>query len=137
MQEEFETNLDHFCKGEKKAASDFAAMSAAKTEQIETGKQKLDEMEEEHATNIKAKSDAKEDLELTRKTRTEDVAFLRDLKLTCQDIDRQWADQSKARADEMKAVTETIAIVTSDDAKELMNKTVKLLQVKMTEGSAM
>eukprot|EP00747_Dinoflagellata_sp_TGD_P136775 gnl/TRDRNA2_/TRDRNA2_175597_c0_seq34.p1 gnl/TRDRNA2_/TRDRNA2_175597_c0~~gnl/TRDRNA2_/TRDRNA2_175597_c0_seq34.p1 ORF type:complete len:748 (-),score=293.39 gnl/TRDRNA2_/TRDRNA2_175597_c0_seq34:152-2395(-) len=137
MKEEFETNLANSKAEETKAASDFEAMSAAKAEQIETGKQKLDEMEEEHATNIKAKSDAKEDLELTRKTRTEDVAFLRDLKVTCQDIDRQWAEQSKARADEMKAVTETIAIVTSDDAKELMTKTVSLVQEKMTEGSTM
>eukprot|EP00747_Dinoflagellata_sp_TGD_P136758 gnl/TRDRNA2_/TRDRNA2_175597_c0_seq19.p1 gnl/TRDRNA2_/TRDRNA2_175597_c0~~gnl/TRDRNA2_/TRDRNA2_175597_c0_seq19.p1 ORF type:complete len:427 (-),score=165.10 gnl/TRDRNA2_/TRDRNA2_175597_c0_seq19:78-1178(-) len=37
----------------------------------------------------------------------------------------------------MKAVTETIAIVTSDDAKELMTKTVSLLQQKMTEGTSM
>merc|ERR1719161_3171714 len=93
-------------------------------------------MEEEHATNIKAKSDAKEDLELTRNQRTEDVEFLRNLKLTCQDLDRQWADQSKVRSEEMKAVTETIAIVTSDDAKELMGKTVTLLQEKASEGAA-
>eukprot|EP00747_Dinoflagellata_sp_TGD_P136796 gnl/TRDRNA2_/TRDRNA2_175597_c0_seq54.p2 gnl/TRDRNA2_/TRDRNA2_175597_c0~~gnl/TRDRNA2_/TRDRNA2_175597_c0_seq54.p2 ORF type:complete len:411 (-),score=169.84 gnl/TRDRNA2_/TRDRNA2_175597_c0_seq54:99-1199(-) len=37
----------------------------------------------------------------------------------------------------MKAVAETIAIVTSDDAKELMSKTVSLLQEKTSEGSAM
>eukprot|EP00747_Dinoflagellata_sp_TGD_P136791 gnl/TRDRNA2_/TRDRNA2_175597_c0_seq49.p1 gnl/TRDRNA2_/TRDRNA2_175597_c0~~gnl/TRDRNA2_/TRDRNA2_175597_c0_seq49.p1 ORF type:complete len:417 (-),score=163.24 gnl/TRDRNA2_/TRDRNA2_175597_c0_seq49:78-1178(-) len=37
----------------------------------------------------------------------------------------------------MKAVAETIAIVTSDDAKELMTKTVSLVQEKMTEGSTM
>eukprot|EP00747_Dinoflagellata_sp_TGD_P130797 gnl/TRDRNA2_/TRDRNA2_174877_c1_seq7.p1 gnl/TRDRNA2_/TRDRNA2_174877_c1~~gnl/TRDRNA2_/TRDRNA2_174877_c1_seq7.p1 ORF type:complete len:763 (+),score=281.47 gnl/TRDRNA2_/TRDRNA2_174877_c1_seq7:66-2354(+) len=130
MQEEFETNLANSQAEEKKAASDFAAMSSAKTQQIETGKTKLDEMEEEHATNIKAKSDAKEDLELTRNQRTADVEFLRKLKLTCQDLDRQWAERSKTRAEEMKAVTETIAIVTSDDAKELMGKTVTLLQVQ-------
>eukprot|EP00747_Dinoflagellata_sp_TGD_P136756 gnl/TRDRNA2_/TRDRNA2_175597_c0_seq17.p2 gnl/TRDRNA2_/TRDRNA2_175597_c0~~gnl/TRDRNA2_/TRDRNA2_175597_c0_seq17.p2 ORF type:complete len:412 (-),score=166.08 gnl/TRDRNA2_/TRDRNA2_175597_c0_seq17:99-1202(-) len=37
----------------------------------------------------------------------------------------------------MKAVAETIAIVTSDDAKELMSKTVTLLQEKTSEGAAM
>merc|ERR1719473_390777 len=99
MQEEFETNLKTSKEEEAKAASDFEAMS-----------------------------DAKEDLELTRNQRTEDVEFLRNLKLTCEDLDRQWAEQSKARGDEMKAVTETIAIVTSDDAKELMSKTVTFVQ---------
>merc|ERR1719409_2440458 len=129
MQEEFETNLKTSKEEEAKAASDFEAMSAAKADQIATGKTKLDEMEEEHATNIKAKSDAKEDLELTRNQRTEDVEFLRNLKLTCQDLDRQWAERVKMRGEETKAVAETIAIVTSDDAKELMGKTVTLLQV--------
>merc|ERR1719446_1422979 len=133
MQEEFETNLATSKAEEQKAASDYEAMSAAKAEQIATGKEKLDTMEEEHAGNIKAKSDAKEDLELTRNQRTEDVEFLRKLKLTCQDLDRQWAERSKTRSEEMKAVTETIAIVTSDDAKELMGKTVTLLQEASTE----
>merc|ERR1719460_473681 len=91
-------------------------------------------MEEEHATNIKAKSDAKEDLELTRNQRTEDVEFLRKLKLTCQDLDRQWAERSKTRSEEMKAVAETIAIVTSDDAKELQARTT-FLQVDASSKS--
>merc|ERR1719191_2395679 len=131
MQEEFETNLGTSQSEEKKAASDYEAMAAAKTEQIETGKKKLDEMELEHSANIKAKSDAKEDLELTRTQRTEDVEFLRNLKLTCQDLDRQYAERVKMRGEETKAVAETIAIVTSDDAKELMGKTVTLLQETM------
>merc|ERR1719420_2612657 len=49
MKEEFETNLATSKAEEQKAASDFEAMSAAKAEQIATGKEKLDEMEEEHA----------------------------------------------------------------------------------------
>merc|ERR1719272_2111963 len=38
---------------------------------------------------------------------------------------------------EMKAVTETIAIITEDDAREHLAKTVTLLQVDSSEGSAM
>merc|ERR1719465_365820 len=99
-------------------------MSAAKTQQIAAGKEKLDEIEGEHANNQKALSDAKENLEMTRDQRSKDVEFLRNLKLTCQDLDKQWALRSKTRSEELKAVTETIAIVTEDDARELMRKTV-------------
>jgi hypothetical protein len=83
MLEEFEANLSTAQKEEATAASDFAAMSKAKEEQIASGKANLDEMEAEHAANQKALSDAKEDLTLTRQQRSEDVKFLQNLKITC------------------------------------------------------
>merc|ERR1719217_1379135 len=112
MQEEFEANLSTSQKEEAKAASDYEAMAAAKTEQIETAKEKLDQMETESANNIKALSDAKENLELARAQRSQDVEFLRKLKLTCQDLDRQWAERSKARTAETEAVAKAIAVIT-------------------------
>merc|ERR1719333_888688 len=98
-----------------KAREDFTALSAAKTAQIASGKEKLDATEGEHADNQKALSDAKEELELTRQQRSKDVEFLRNLKLTCGDLDKQWAERSKTRATETKAVSEAIAIITDDD----------------------
>jgi len=44
------------------------------------------------------------------------------LKLKCKDLDREFAKRSKARGAEVKAVSETIAILTQDDARTLFNK---------------
>jgi len=129
MKEDFETNLSQEQKEEIKAVADFKAMSAAKSSQIAAGKEKLDEIEGANADNQKALSDAKENLEMTRDQRSKDVEFLRNLKLTCQDLDKQWAERSKTRSAETKAVSEAISVITADDSMDLLRDTVTFLQV--------
>merc|ERR1719284_38552 len=129
MKEEFKANLSQEQKDEQKAQADFEATSTAKKEQIATGKEKLDALEAANADNQKALSDAKETLEQTRDQRSKDVEFLRNLKVTCQDLDRQWAARSKTRNQETEAVSEAIKIITSDDSMDLLRHSVSLLQV--------
>merc|ERR1719362_2848574 len=123
MLEEFEAELSQSQKDEVKAQADFAALSSAKKDQIAVAKEKLDDMEGEHAANIKALSDAKEDIKLTRDQRSADIEFLRNLKITCGDPDTQWERRSATRAAEIVAVSETIAILTEDDNRESLAKT--------------
>merc|ERR1719261_2406525 len=129
MKEEFESDLSTEAKDEKKAQADFDAMSASKKEQISVAKEKLDALEAANADNQKALSDAKENLAQTREQRSKDVEFLRNLKVTCQDLDTQWAARSKTRAQETQAVSEAIKIITSDDSMDLLRHSVSLLQV--------
>merc|ERR1719171_2197378 len=128
LKEDFETNLASTQKDEVKAQEDYAALKAAKEELLASSEDKLEEMQQEHAANKKALFDAKEDLELTRKQRTADVEFLRNLKLTCNDLDKQMEDRSKARTEEIKAVAEALKIITEDDNADLLRKTVTLIQ---------
>jgi len=123
MLEEFEAELSQSQKDEVKAQADFEGLSSAKKEQIAVAKEKLDDMEGEHAANIKALSDAKEDIKLTRDQRSADIEFLRNLKITCGDLDTQWERRSATRAAEIVAVSETIAILTEDDNRESLAKT--------------
>jgi len=128
MKEEFEANLSDEQKAEMKAIEDFEALKEAKTEQIAVGKEALDTMEEDHSANVKALSDAKEDLQLTTEQRSEDVEYLRNLRLTCQDLDHQWEERSKTRAEETKAVAEALAIITEDDNREHLMATIAFIQ---------
>lgn len=123
MLEEFESQLSTAQKDEMKAAEDAAAVAKAKKEQIAVAKEKLDDLEGEHSANIKALSDAKEDLGLTRDQRSKDVEFLRNLKITCGDLDTQWERRSATRSAEITAVAETLAILTEDDNREMLAKT--------------
>jgi len=123
MLEEFEAQLSTAQKDEMKAAEDAAAVATAKKEQIAVAKEKLDDMEGEQSGNIKALSDAKEDLGLTREQRSKDVEFLRNLKVTCGDLDTQWERRSATRSAEITAVAETLAILTEDDNREALAKT--------------
>jgi hypothetical protein len=129
MLEEFEAELKTAQKEEVTTVTDFEAMSAAKSAQIEAAKKKLDEMEGEFAANQKAISDAQEDLELTRNQRSEDIKFLQNLQKTCNDLDTEWERRSKTRADETAAVSETLVILTEDDNWEQVQKGTFFLQV--------
>jgi len=130
MRDDFEKNLSQEQRDEMKAATDFKAMSAAKSSQIDAGKEKLDEIEGEHADNQKGLSDAKEELGLTRDQRSKDVEFLRNLKITCMGLDKQWEERSKTRSTETKAVSEAISILTDDDNMDhLRNTPTTLLQL--------
>jgi len=98
-----------------------------KNKQIAVAKDKLDDLEGEHAANIKALSDAKEDIVLAREQRSADIEFLGNLKATCGDLDVEWERRSATRSAEITAVAETIAILTEDDNREALAKT-SLLQ---------
>jgi hypothetical protein len=111
-----------------KAAAEFQELSASKSSQISAAKEKLDSLEGESAANGKALADAKEDYELTTGKRSSDVEFLRNLKLTCGDLDKQFAERSATRGEEIKAVGEALVVLTDDDNREHLAKTVTLLQ---------
>jgi chromosome segregation ATPase len=128
MQDEFEANLSKAQKEEMKAVGEFEELSKSKTAQIAASKTKLDSLEQDYAENQKALADAKEDFELTTGQRGEDVEFLRNLRLTCQDLDRQWQERSKTRSEEVKAVGEALTVLTEDDNREHLEKTVSFLQ---------
>mmetsp|Transcript_14716 Transcript_14716/g.26121 ORF Transcript_14716/g.26121 Transcript_14716/m.26121 type:complete len:763 (+) Transcript_14716:81-2369(+) len=136
MLDEFEASLSQAQKDELKAAEDFAALSKTKTEQIAAGKAKLDAMEGEAASNSKALSDDNDDLDATSAQRSADVKFLRNLKLTCQDLDRKYEERTTTRAEEVKAVSEAIAVLTEDDAREHLAKTTSFLQERSSADSA-
>lgn len=132
MLEEFEAQLKRSQGMETTAVEDFKNLATVKREQIDLGKRKLDVLETEHAANQKALADAEEDLELTRKQRAEDVEFLRNLKLQCQDLSAQWDRRSATRKEELAAVSEALLILTSDEHKETIAKTHSFLQAKST-----
>jgi hypothetical protein len=135
MKDEFEADLSQAQKDELKAIAAYKALAAAKKTAIEAAQKKLDAMEAERADNQKALSDAKEDHGLTRSQRTADVEFLSKLRLNCQGLDKQWTDRSATRSEELKAVTEALAVLKEDDAQDLMRKTVSFIQVRVADNS--
>merc|ERR1719265_2473206 len=73
------------------------------------------------------------DLEDTRESLSADQKFLMNLKETCQMTDQEFEERTKTRAEEMKAVSEAVAILTSDDAHDTFSSTFNFLQVDTRE----
>merc|ERR1719311_405973 len=80
---------------------------------------------------------AKEDLGMTREALAADTAFLGDLRLRCQQSDKDWSIRQKTRAEEIAAVSEAIGILSDDDAFDLFDKTVNsFVQLKELKGKS-
>jgi hypothetical protein len=124
MKDEFEANLSQMQKDEIQAAADFADLKKAKQAEIAAGKAKLKEKTFGLADSDDFLATAKEDLAMTREALASDVAFIQDLRLRCQQSDKDWELRSKTRAEEIAAIADVIAMLSDDDAFDLFGKTV-------------
>merc|ERR1719331_1614059 len=58
-----------------------------------------------------------------------DTKFLADLKVRCANADEEFEQRTKARAEELQAVAETIALLNSDEAHAMFGKSLGFLQL--------
>jgi len=129
MKESFETNLEGSRKDEAESAKSFGELKSAKQMEIKAATEKAFNKEAEAAVALKKNAEAKEGLKNTQKALESDTAFLASLKQKCATMDEDWEVRSKTRGEEIAAVSETIAFLTEDDAKDLFSKSLGLLQV--------
>jgi len=124
MKEDFEKDLADAQGREKKEAEEFAALKAAKQEEIATGRklqaeldQEIAELKQKHAQAFKELEDTQAQLELDR-------TFLANLKERCAQTDAEFEQRVKDRTTEIAAVEETIKILNEDTSFDNFAKTV-------------
>merc|ERR1719492_236593 len=132
LKEEMEGDLAESQKKEQEAAAAFAELRAAKTDQIESAEKMEEEKEDDLANSANALAEAKEDLEQEKKTLAENQKFLKKLKELCTDADKNFQERKAMRLKEIQAVSETIEILTADDARDAMTGTYNFLQTSAT-----
>lgn len=128
MKETMEADLKKAQEQEAAASTTFADMRAAKTAAIEAAEKMEEEKEDEKATTDNLIAEAKEDLGQTEETLTADKTFLANLEKMCADSDSAFEKRKASRLDEIKAVTETIEILTGDEARDAMSGTYSFIQ---------
>jgi len=133
MQDEMKADLSEEQKTEAARAAAFSELRSAKTSEIENGEKMAEEKEDELATTDNDLAEAKEDLEQTKKQLAEDEAFMKNLKKMCSEGDANFEERKKARLAEIQAVSETIEILTGDEAKDAMDTTFSLIQTSSTD----
>merc|ERR1719207_31474 len=128
MKESFETNLASSQKEEANAEKEYASLKAAKTKelaaaeaQIKSKKQSLGDTDEANAQAALDKKDTETALEA-------DTAFLADLKDKCAVADSEYAARVKVRTEEITAVSDTVSMLTSDEANDAFTKSMTFIQ---------
>merc|ERR1719213_1030003 len=115
---------------ETRAADEFSSMKSAKNAQIKAAEDlsssKTIELGE---TEAKLAAD-KQDLEDTTAQLAADTKFLENVKDTCATADADYQARLKVRTEEIKAVGETIGILTSDEAQTSFSKSTSFIQLR-------
>merc|ERR1719410_1004033 len=128
LKEEMSGDLAEAQKKEQEAAAAFNELRAAKTDQIESAEKMEEEKEDDLANSENALAEAKEDIEQEKKTLAENQKFLKKLKELCTDADKNFQERKSMRLKEIQAVSETIEILTADEARDAMTGTYNFLQ---------
>jgi len=128
MKETMEADLKEAQGQESEAAATFAELRKAKLAAIEAAEKMEEQKEAEKADTDNLIAEAKEDLGQTEQALVEDKKYLANLEKMCSEGDSAFEKRKASRLEEIKAVTETIEILTGDEARDAMTGTYSLLQ---------
>eukprot|EP00440_Ansanella_granifera_P034216 gb/GFBE01037121.1/.p1 GENE.gb/GFBE01037121.1/~~gb/GFBE01037121.1/.p1 ORF type:complete len:717 (+),score=257.40 gb/GFBE01037121.1/:1-2151(+) len=119
-------------KAEAEAEEEFKKLRAAKTAEIAAARQQL-EQKRETAADIREKvARASAETPRLKKAVDADSEFLKQLKLDCTEEADDFAERLASRQEEVKAVGETLEILTEDSARANLMGSVGFLQLEST-----
>lgn len=118
MKETMAADLAEAQKKEKLDAAAFDELRRAKMAEIEAGEKKAEDKEDVLSDTDVKNAEAAEDKDQTEKVMAEDQKFIVSLKKTCENANKNFELRKKSRLEEIKAVSETIGILTSDEARD-------------------
>merc|ERR1719199_425185 len=128
LQDEMKAGLSQAQQTEAARAATFAELRAAKTSEIEAGEAMAERKEDELAKTDMDNAEAKEDLGQTQAQLSEDQKFLINLNKMCTEGDANFAKRKESRLNEIQAVSQTIEILTSDEARDAASTTFSFMQ---------
>jgi hypothetical protein len=123
MKETFMDNADVAVKEEAQKAQSFAQLKKAKEEEIAAAKKQAQDKTTQKAETDQLNVEAQENLEDTNAKLAADRQFLADLNTKCAATDEENDARTKARNDEIAAVSEAIKILNHDSSFDLFGKT--------------
>merc|ERR1719181_816202 len=123
MKESFEANVAASQKEEGDNVDAYQQLKAAKEAEIDAGNQQIAAKTQERADADENKATDTQDLEDTQATLSADREYLAMLKTTCANTDAEMEQRQKTRSLEIEAVSKALAILSSDDAHDLMTGT--------------
>jgi len=132
MLDEMQSNQADAEKKEKADAAAFEELRAAKAAEIESVEKMEEEKEDDLATSENSKAQAKKDLKLKTTELQEAQAFKKELGTTCADADATFQARKAARLEELRALGETIEILSADEARDAIKSTYGFFQRSTT-----
>merc|ERR1719387_43829 len=122
MKEEFEGNLAKATDDEARAKAAYDQLEISKTKEIKALEDQTDAKIAEKGKTKQLLANDKASLDDTEDILADDTKFLGDLKTRCANFDAEFEARRKLRTEEITAVSETISILTSEEAQDTFVK---------------
>jgi len=123
MRDEFTRDLSDAQKADLRAEVGFQNLRAAKLGEIEAATEQKEGKEADLADTVLKAAKAKDDREETTAAMEADQEFLVNMQKDCKTEDEQYQGRVKVRSEEIIALSETLRILTEDEARDLYSKT--------------
>eukprot|EP00929_Paragymnodinium_shiwhaense_P107683 TRINITY_DN73_c0_g1_i2.p1 TRINITY_DN73_c0_g1~~TRINITY_DN73_c0_g1_i2.p1 ORF type:complete len:722 (-),score=332.75 TRINITY_DN73_c0_g1_i2:161-2326(-) len=135
----FKSNLEEATKKEEDAQALFDKLMAAKGEQKTKAEDSLLSLEKEMGVRGMTVEQSKAEIEDLQQQVTDDTKYIEDTNTALADKDKEWTARQELRANEVKAISEAISILHSDDSRDLFKKSLSsqgyfFLQTQMRTG---
>merc|ERR1719515_135655 len=141
MKETMEADLAETESKEAEGKTTYETLMTSKKSEIEAAGKAIETKSARAGAVAVEVVQAKADLEKTTSAVAEDTEFKANLKKSCATKQKEWDARQKLRAEEIKAISETIEMLNGDDALELFKKTLPaasaLIQTSATARSQM
>jgi len=134
MNDETARDLSEAQKDDFQAEVSFQHLRAAKLDEIAIGQQQRSRKEADLAHTRARAAEAREDKEATENARDADQVFLNNMLKDCEVEDTEYKKRHEIRSQELVALSETLRILSEDDARDLFGKTLSFLQVSGTRS---
>jgi hypothetical protein len=132
MKEGFETNLGASQADEMKNQADYEGVKAGKEKEIAAGQAMIDLKTSTLADTDLKNAESKKTLAETQATLAADSEFLAKLKEQCALFAKENAERTATRQMEIGAVSKALVFLTSDEAQDLVGRTLGYIQKSST-----
>ena len=135
MKSTFESNLVDAKAQEEKAIEDYTELKEAKTEQLTTAEDALNKGDGENGAKAMSKEDSETERDALKTQISNDKGFIEATAADLATKKAEWKDRQELRAGEIEAINKAIAILHSDDARDMFKSSLKsqsFMQLKST-----
>jgi len=122
MKDDMEAELKEAIASEEKAIAGFGELKASKEAEIEMATEAIETKTQRSGEVAVAAVQTKDALEDTEKELADTEKLLVQLSTECKTKEGEFAEKSKIRAEEVKAISEAVSILNDDDALDVFKK---------------
>merc|ERR1719281_700365 len=122
MKDDMEAELKEAIADEEKAIAGFADLKASKEKEIEMATEAIETKTQRSGEVAVSAVQTKDSLEDTEGELADTEKLLTQLATECKTKEGEFAEKSKVRAEEVKAISEAISILNDDDALDVFKK---------------